>query len=84
MFEANTMNERTVGKLAVIHGKDWRTGKPKLFIYLADDMGKYKAYMEEGALGEPMVMYDQGASYELRKQVHLNLEQLKALFILWR
>lgn len=81
-YEAVPMKERTVGKLTVIHGEDWRTRKPKLFIALGGDA--CKASMEESASGEPMVMYDQGAPYELRKQVTLHLDQLKALFILWR
>ena len=81
-YEAVPMKERTVGKLTVIHGQDWRTGKPKLFISLGG--GACRASMEESASGEPMLMYDMLAPYELRKQVTLNLEQLKALFILWR
>jgi hypothetical protein len=76
------MKERTVGKLTVMRGKDWRTGKPKLFIALGDDA--CRASMEESASGEPIVMFDMMAPYELRKQVTLHLDQLKALFILWR
>ncbi len=82
-YEAVAMPQRRVGKLTVVRGEDWRTRKPKLYIYLDDERG-HAAHMEAGESGNPVLSYSHEAPYALRVQVQLNLDQLKALFILWR
>lgn len=82
-YEAVEMPQRRVGNLMVVRGEDWRTRRVKLFIYLDDERG-HAAHMEAGESGNPVLSYSHEAPKSIRVEVQNNLDQLKALFILWR
>lgn len=82
-YEAVEMPQRKVGKLTVVRDEDWRTRKPKLFIYLDDGRG-HAAHMEAGESGNPVLSYSHEAPKSIRVEVQKNLKQLQALFVLWR
>jgi hypothetical protein len=67
----------------VVRGEDWRTRKPKLYIYLDDERG-HAAHMEAGESGNPVLSYSHKAPKAIRVEVQNNLKQLQALFVLWR
>lgn len=77
------MPTRRVGKLTVVRGEDWRTRKPKLYIYLGDERG-HAAHMEAGESGNPVLSYSHKVPKSIRVEVQNNLKQLQALFVLWR
>ncbi len=74
---------KTVGKLTLMYGTNWRTNVKSLFVRFEGSTNPQNyAELTFGALGNPVVSFNTGATREFRDEVHKHLSKLETLLIL--